>query len=498
MKSMELFRKHSGPFACVLVLFTALLCTAMLGTLTVIADTEPNDEFATAESIGLGMHTGSVDDTDVNDYYNLTLGGTNLTVYANVTVPGTLTINLYLYNQSQEEVASDIDVTGGVAAVSYTFDTDEWVYVRINQTSGSDTYDMEVAAVDSTPPVIDHEPLTQGWVNNTITITASVTDNVAVNNVSLDYTNVTTGFKDNRTMTLEDGNYTYAIPAPTSTGTIEYFIWANDTSDNENRIANSTITISFDTEPPAITHTPVTSASVGVAFNISAIVTDNAAVAQVNISYTDLNGDPQNVSMTLVAGDTYNYTMPAQTSEGDITYFIWANDKSDNEVRTDNHTITVTEGDTTAPTITHTPVESATADKEVSIEATITDDVSVESATLYYRTEGDTTYTSATMSVSGDTYTATVPASAVTTDGVEYYISATDGVNVATSPAANPETSPHEIEVTEEAPLDMMWIYLALAVIIIIVVIIAVVAASRRRGAPPEEPYEEEEPPTIE
>ncbi|MEE9507061.1 MAG: ammonia-forming cytochrome c nitrite reductase subunit c552 [Thermoplasmata archaeon] len=50
----------------------------------------------------------------------------------------------------------------------------------------------------------------------------------------------------------------------------------------------------------------------------------------------------------------------------------------------------------------------------------------------------------------------------------------------------------------EEAPLDMMWIYLALAVIIIIVVIIAVVAASRRRGAPPEEPYEEEEPPTIE
>ncbi len=50
----------------------------------------------------------------------------------------------------------------------------------------------------------------------------------------------------------------------------------------------------------------------------------------------------------------------------------------------------------------------------------------------------------------------------------------------------------------EEAPLDMMWIYLALAVIIIVVIIIAVVAASRRRGAPPEEPFEEEEPPTIE
>jgi len=201
--------------------------------------------------------------------------------------------------------------------------------------------------------------------------------------------------------------------------------------------------------------------------------------------------------MVLTTGDTYNYTMPAQPSAGTMNYFIWAKDAVDNENATESYTIDVT-GDTEAPAISHDPVESATADKEITIEATITDNVGVQSATLYYRTEGDATYTSATMSVSGDTYTATVPASAVTTDGVEYYISATDGVNEATSPAANPETSPHEIEVTEEAPLDMMWIYLALAVIIIIVVIIAVVAASRRRGAPPEEPYEEEEPPTIE
>jgi predicted CXXCH cytochrome family protein len=49
----------------------------------------------------------------------------------------------------------------------------------------------------------------------------------------------------------------------------------------------------------------------------------------------------------------------------------------------------------------------------------------------------------------------------------------------------------------EEAPLDMMWIYLAIAVIIIIIIIIAVVAVSRRGGAPPED-FEEEEPPTTE
>ncbi|MFQ6106007.1 MAG: ammonia-forming cytochrome c nitrite reductase subunit c552 [Thermoplasmata archaeon] len=56
-----------------------------------------------------------------------------------------------------------------------------------------------------------------------------------------------------------------------------------------------------------------------------------------------------------------------------------------------------------------------------------------------------------------------------------------------------------EVDVGGEAPpLDMMWIYIAIAVIIIIVIIIAAVVAARRGGAPPEEPLEEEEPPTTE
>ncbi|MEE9341635.1 MAG: hypothetical protein V3V21_08280, partial [Thermoplasmata archaeon] len=343
----------------------------------------------------------------------------------------------------------------------------------------------------------DHTPVTEGWVGVEILISATVTDNVELDEVWLNYTNVT-GIGFNVSMTEDGDAYTYSMPAQTSTGTADYFIWVNDTEDNQNLTATSTITVSVDSDAPEIDHTPVTTANAGVTFNISATVTDNAAVDEVHFDYTDVGGAHHNETMILVTGDTYNYTIPAQSSAGTLEYFIWANDTSDNQNLTGSYTIDIQAADTTDPTITHTPVESATADKEVSIEATITDNVGVESATLYYRKQGDATYTSATMSVSGDTYTATIPASAVTTDGVEYYISATDGVNVATSPATNPTTSPHEIEVTEEAPLDMMWIYLALAVIIIVVIIIAVVAASRRRGAPPEEPYEEEEPPTIE
>jgi hypothetical protein len=50
----------------------------------------------------------------------------------------------------------------------------------------------------------------------------------------------------------------------------------------------------------------------------------------------------------------------------------------------------------------------------------------------------------------------------------------------------------------EEAPMDMIWIYTALAVVIILVLVIAAVAASRRGRLPPEEPLEDEMPPTDE
>ncbi len=305
-----------------------------------------------------------------------------------------------------------------------------------------------VIAQDTTAPEIDHTPVTEGWVDNPIVISATVTDNEAMDKVYLNYTDVD-GARHNVTMTLVTGDtYNYTIPAQSSAGTLEYFIWANDTGDNQNVTANSTITVSVDSEAPDIDHTPVTQGWVDNPITIAATVTDNAAVDEVHLNYTDVLGVESNVSMT-ADGAIYNYTIPAQTSAGTLEYFIWANDTGDNQNLTGNYTIAIQAADPTAPTITHTPVESATADKEVSIEATITDDVSVDSATLYYRKKGDTIYTSITMSVSGDTYTATIPDSAVTTDGVEYYIRATDGVNVATSPAANPTTSPHEIEVVD-------------------------------------------------
>ncbi|NHV97624.1 MAG: hypothetical protein HA494_07575, partial [Thaumarchaeota archaeon] len=82
--------------------------------------------------------------------------------------------------------------------------------------------------------------------------------------------------------------------------------------------------------------------------------------------------------------------------------------------------------DNTPPTIAHTPVTTATINTPITITATITDNVEVKSATLNYRTKGAADYTTIAMTAVGDTYTATIPATAVTREGVEYYIQAAD------------------------------------------------------------------------
>lgn len=110
----------------------------------------------------------------------------------------------------------------------------------------------------------------------------------------------------------------------------------------------------------------------------------------------------------------------------------------------------------------------------------------VARATLYYRTKGSTTFTSIAMTGSGNTYSATIPASAVTRAGVEYYIQATDLVgNVATFPATNPTTSPQLITVTEKtvtgAGEGLPWFWILLVIVLIAAVGVVAAAMMRRK-----------------
>ena len=91
--------------------------------------------------------------------------------------------------------------------------------------------------------------------------------------------------------------------------------------------------------------------------------------------------------------------------------------------------------DTTPPTIIHTPIISWRNNTAILINATITDNVGVGSAVLFYRKATERSYVSVQMdSVSHNVWTGTIPESAVTSAGLEYYIRATDGKNNETTP----------------------------------------------------------------
>ena len=104
--------------------------------------------------------------------------------------------------------------------------------------------------------------------------------------------------------------------------------------------------------------------------------------------------------------------------------------------------------DTTPPEITHTPVTEGVEGNPIEISAVITDESGVEEAVLYYRKGSDADYLSLVMATAGaDTYTATIPASFVDAETIEYYIFASDGVNEATHPSLAPTSSPHVVDV---------------------------------------------------
>jgi hypothetical protein len=254
-------------------------------------------------------------------------------------------------------------------------------FIWCNDTSGNanmtNVYQIQIQ--DVTDPEINHTPVVSANVLNSINITANVTDDLAVNQVFLNYTGIN-GTNYNVSMNQWNGNWSFEIPGQTSTGIIEYFIWANDTSDNDNMTTINQIQISDITEPK-INHAPVLSKNIGEAINITANITDEVGVNIVYLNYTDVHGVNQNITMNKWNGN-YSLNIPGQSNSGFVSYFIWANDSSDNDNRTIIYQIQIF--DITDPEINHVPVTSSNISEVINITANITDDVSVNSVYLNY------------------------------------------------------------------------------------------------------------------
>ena len=119
-----------------------------------------------------------------------------------------------------------------------------------------------------------------------------------------------------------------------------------------------------------------------------------------------------------------------------------------------SNTASATPIDTVAPVLTHSVINTAAYGSTVLIQATATDNIAVESMTLYYRAMGDTAYQSLVMNnSSGNVYRASIPASVVLPPGVEYYIAATDGSSTSYS---GRDSNPNQITVVDAPVLTSL------------------------------------------
>ncbi len=103
----------------------------------------------------------------------------------------------------------------------------------------------------------------------------------------------------------------------------------------------------------------------------------------------------------------------------------------------------------TQPTIDlsyNTPIDG----QLLTIEVSVTDDVppGVTAVRLYYKKLSSSGYSSVIMNnIGGNFYSAQIPASIVTSPGVQYYITATDGQLTSTDPTVEPGVNPYYIAV---------------------------------------------------
>ncbi len=323
---------------------------------------------------------------------------------------------------------------------------------------GETTQDVTVTVgtPDTTAPTIDHTPPTGSITEGTaLPLAATVSDaDSSVGTVTLFYrTEGATPFSSVTMVEASAGRYEATIGAnDIQLPGLEYYIRANDTATTPNAATNPpgapanlhSVTVQpDDMQAPTIAHTEVPQdQQEGAAVMVTAVVTDASGLSEVTLYYKR-SQDTLFTSVEMTAsGTTYSVQIPAAAVlPTSMDYYIEATDNATpaNVAREPAmapvavHSFSVVAIDRTAPTIVHTPVSNGQLENSaVTVSADVSDPSGVATVTLFYRTQGAGSYTSVAMS-GATTHVAQIPAAAVQTAGVEYYIQATD----AATPTAN-------------------------------------------------------------
>ena len=99
------------------------------------------------------------------------------------------------------------------------------------------------------------------------------------------------------------------------------------------------------------------------------------------------------------------------------------------------------------PSISNLSSDIDQVSERITITSSISDNIALMHATLFYRKGGSASFLSVIMTPGSNGYEAIIPEDAVTERGIEYYVQAVDSAgNSTTHPPVNPTTAPHMIQ----------------------------------------------------
>ena len=157
------------------------------------------------------------------------------------------------------------------------------------------------------------------------------------------------------------------------------------------------------------------------------------------------DGQYAKLNTSVIPADVKTFT-DTNVTPGQMYYYNFTVVKTDLSESDTSGKISVRAKDTMAPNIYHDGVYSAFTGSKLIISATANDNLQIDKVELFYRVTGTESWRAVTMTAVNDRYSAVIPSSDVTTDGLEYYIRAFDGVNYAYKGTAE---QPYAIMVSE-------------------------------------------------
>ena len=197
---------------------------------------------------------------------------------------------------------------------------------------------------------------------------------------------------------------------------------------------------------PAITHTPLTDTDFTTGtYAVYADISSSSALSGAPVVKWNTNGGStfNTAPMALVSGMTYRGDIPAQPMGSTIYYYIQAIDAlgqtgtSPSEAPNKLNCFRI-RPDTGPPAIQHTPlIDTGDRTGPYKVSATITDDLGIYTAKLYYSKNGSADTLLPMQPVGGNVFEAQLPGNTSPGDVFTYYIVATDA-----STARNTTRSP--------------------------------------------------------